>query len=132
MISFETGSLSEEEIESVLNSLPVDITFVDKEDTVRYFSQSKGRIFPRAKAVIGRKVQQCHPQESLQKVVQILEDFRSRRRDVAEFWINLKGRLIYIRYFAVRDGDGKYLGCLEVTQDITDVQKITGERRLLD
>jgi len=132
MISFETGSLSEEEIESVLNSLPVDITFVDKEDTVRYFSQSKGRIFPRAKAVIGRKVQQCHPQESLQKVVQILEDFKSRRRDVAEFWINLKGRLIYIRYFAVRDGDGKYLGCLEVTQDITDVQKITGERRLLD
>jgi hypothetical protein len=132
MISFETGSLSEEEIESVLNSLPVDITFVDKEDTVRYFSQSKGRIFPRAKAVIGRKVQQCHPQESLQKVVQILEDFKSRRRDVAEFWINLKGRLIYIRYFAVRDGDGKYLGCLEVTQDITDVQKITGEKRLLD
>jgi hypothetical protein len=132
MISFETGSLSEEEIESVLNSLPVDITFVDKEDTVRYFSQSKGRIFPRAKAVIGRKVQQCHPQESLQKVVQILEDFKSRRRDVAEFWINLKGRLIYIRYFAVRDGNGKYLGCLEVTQDITDVQKITGEKRLLD
>jgi len=132
MISFETGSLSEEEIESVLNSLPVDITFVDKEDTVRYFSQSKGRIFPRAKTVIGRKVQQCHPQESLQKVVQILEDFKSRRRDVAEFWINLKGRLIYIRYFAVRDGNGKYLGCLEVTQDITDVQKITGEKRLLD
>jgi hypothetical protein len=132
MISFETGSLSEEEIESVLNSLPVDITFVDKEDTVRYFSQSKGRIFPRAKAVIGRKVQQCHPQESLQKVVQILEDFKSRRRDVAEFWINLKGRLIYIRYFAVRDGNGKYLGCLEVTQDITDIQKITGEKRLLD
>jgi PAS domain S-box-containing protein len=132
MISFETGSLSEEEIESVLNSLPVDITFVDKEDTVRYFSQSKGRIFPRAKAVIGRKVQQCHPQESLQKVVQILEDFKSRRRDVAEFWINLKGRLIYIRYYAVRDGNGKYLGCLEVTQDITDVQKITGEKRLLD
>lgn len=132
MISFETGSLSEEEIESVLNSLPVDITFVDKEDTVRYFSQSKGRIFQRAKAVIGRKVQQCHPQESLQKVVQILEDFKSRRRDMAEFWINLKGRLIYIRYFAVRDGNGKYLGCLEVTQDITDVQKITGEKRLLD
>jgi hypothetical protein len=132
MISFETGSLSEEEIESVLSSLPVDITFVDEEDTVRYFSQSKGRIFPRAKAVIGRKVQQCHPQESLQKVVQILEDFKSRRRDVAEFWINLKGRLIYIRYFAVRDGNGKYLGCLEVTQDITDIQKITGEKRLLD
>jgi len=132
IIPFETGSLSREEMELVLNSLPVDITFVDKEDTVRYFSQSKDRIFPRTKAVIGRKVQQCHPQQSLQKVVQILEDFKSCRRDVAEFWINLKGRLIYIRYFAVRNTDGKYLGCLEVTQDITDVQKITGERRLLD
>jgi len=132
MISFETGSLSREEMELVLNSLPVDITFVDKEDTVRYFSQSKDRIFPRTKAVIGRKVQQCHPQQSLQKVVQILEDFKSHRRDMAEFWINLKGRLIYIRYFAVRNTDGKYLGCLEITQDITDVQKITGERRLLD
>ncbi len=131
VIPFETGSLSREEIESMLDSLPVDITFVDKEDTVRYFSQSKDRIFPRTKAVIGRKVQQCHPQASVHRVVQILEDFRNNRRDRADFWINLKGRLIFIRYFAVRK-DGSYLGCLEVTQDITDVQKITGEKRLLD
>ncbi len=132
MIQFETGSLSTMEIESVLNTLPVDITFVDKEDTVRYFSQSKHRIFARTKAVIGRKVQQCHPQASLPKVVQILEDFKNHRRDAAEFWINLKGRLIHIRYFAVRDRDQNYLGCLEITQDITDIQKLTGEKRLLD
>ena len=131
-IQFETGSLSREEVESLLNALPVDITFVDKDDTVRYFTQSKERIFPRAKAVIGRKVQQCHPQASLPKVVQILEDFRNGRRDRAEFWINLKGRLIHIRYFPVRSKEGNYLGCIEFTQDITDIQKITGEKRLLD
>ncbi len=131
-ISFGTGSLSNKEIEPILNTLPVDITFVDKEDTVRYFSQSKDRIFPRTKAVIGRKVQQCHPQKSLHVVNQILDDFRNNRRDAAEFWINLKGRLIHIRYFAVRDNSQTYLGCLEVTQDITDIQKITGEKRLLD
>jgi hypothetical protein len=129
-IVFETGSFAKEQIEAVLNTLPVDITFVDKDDTVRYFSQSRERIFPRTKAVIGRKVQQCHPQKSLHKVEQILSDFKSNRRDVAEFWIILKGRLIYIRYFAVRK-NGEYLGCLEVTQDITDIKKIEGEKRLL-
>lgn len=128
---FETGELSTEELETVLNTLPVDITFVDKEDGVRYFSQSKERIFPRTKAVIGRKVQQCHPQKSLHVVEQILNDFKKNKGDVAEFWINLKGRLIYIRYFAVRDQKKEYLGCLEVTQDITDIKKIEGEKRLL-
>ena len=131
IMSFETGTLSKEKIEAIFDHLPVDITFVDKEDTVRYFSQSKERIFPRTKAVIGRKVQQCHPQKSLHIVNQILEDFKSGRRDSAEFWINLKGRLIYIRYFAVHDKNGDYLGCLEATQDITDIKKIKGERRLL-
>jgi len=132
IIRFDTGSLSREEAESLFNTLPVDITFVDKEDTVRYFSQSRERIFPRTKAVIGRKVQQCHPQASLPKVIQILEDFKNRRRDTAEFWINRRGRLIHIRYFAVRNKEGNYLGCMEVTQDITDIQKITGEKRLLE
>ncbi len=131
MVSFETGALSGKELEALLDTLPVDVTFVDKEDTVRYFSQSKGRIFPRAKAIIGRKVQQCHPEKSVHVVNQILEDFRSGKRDAAHFWINLQGKLIYIRYFAVRK-DGEYLGCLEVTQDITDVKKIEGEKRLLD
>jgi hypothetical protein len=131
MIPFETGTLSSEEIETIFNTLPVDITFVDKDDTVRYFSQSKERIFPRTKAVIGRKVQQCHPQKSVHIVNQILGDFRDGKRDVAEFWINLKGRLIYIRYFAIRNRKKEYLGCLEVTQDITDIKKIEGEKRLL-
>ena len=130
-IPFKTGTLIKEEIEVIFNTLPVDITFVDKEDTVGYFSQSKERIFPRTKAVIGRKVQQCHPQKSLHIVNQILEDFKSGRRDSAEFWINLKGRLIYIQYFAVHDKNGDYSGCLEVTQDITDIKKIEGEKRLL-
>jgi len=131
VISFETGTLSGEELEALLNTLPLDITFVDKDDTVRYFSQSSDRIFPRAKAVIGRKVQQCHPEKSINVVNQILEDFRSGKRDIARFWIDLKDRLVYIRYFAVRK-DGEYLGCLEVTQDVTDIKKIEGEKRLLD
>jgi len=131
-ITFETGSMTREELEAMLNTLPVDITFVDKEDTVRYFSQPKERLFPRAKAIIGRKVQQCHPQKSLHLVNQILSDFKSGKRDSAEFWINAKGRKIHIRYFAVRDSAGRYLGCVEATQDITDLQKLKGEKRLLE
>jgi len=131
MVSFETGNLSKEQIETVLNTLPVDVTFVDKDDTVRYFSQSKDRIFPRAKAIIGLKVQQCHPQKSVHIVNRILEDFKSGKKDMAQFWINLQGKLVHIRYFAVRKG-GDYLGCLEVTQDITAIKKIKGERRLLE
>ncbi len=131
-ISFPTGSLTKEQLEAILNSLPVDITFVDSEDTVRYFNQSKERIFVRTKAVIGRKVQQCHPQKSIDVVNKIIDDFRNGRRDVAEFWINMGGRLIYIRYFPVRNAKGEYLGVLEVTQDITDIKKIEGEKRLLD
>jgi PAS domain S-box-containing protein len=131
MLEFETGSMSAEEIEAVFNSLPVDITFVDKDDTVRFYSESGGRIFVRTKAVIGRKVQQCHPQKSMHAVQGILDDFRSGKRDSAEFWINLEGKLVYIRYFPVRGKDGEYLGCLEVTQDITKIKELEGEKRLL-
>ncbi|MGQ9664565.1 MAG: DUF438 domain-containing protein [bacterium] len=131
VVNLDTGSLSVNVLENILNTLPVDITFVDRNDTVAYFSQTKERIFPRTKAVIGRKVQQCHPQKSVHVVNQILEDFKNKKRNVAEFWINMDGRLIYIRYFAVIDKNGEYLGCLEVTQDITNIQKITGEKRLL-
>lgn len=131
-IEFNTGSVTSEELESVLNTLPVDITFVDKDDTVRYFNQPGERIFARAKAVIGRKVQQCHPQKSLDKVTSIVEEFKSGRRDVADFWIQMKGRVISIRFFPVRDKAGNYLGCLEVVQDITELQKLKGEKRLLD
>jgi hypothetical protein len=131
MVAFETGNLADEEVESIFNTLPVDVTFVDKEDTVRFFSETKERIFPRTKAVIGRKVQQCHPQKSLHVVNQILDDFKNGRKEVAEFWISVNGRFIHIRYFPVRNKSGDYLGCLEVTQDITEVKKIEGEKRLL-
>ncbi len=131
VINFETGSLSKEELEAMLNTLPVDITFVDKDDTVRYFSQSKDRIFVRTKAIIGRKVQNCHPGKSVHIVNKILEEFKKGNRDKAEFWLDMNGRKIYIRYFAVRK-NGEYIGIIEVTQDITDIKKIEGEKRLLD
>lgn len=131
-IQFETGSLTKEEIEAILNTLPVDITFVDKDDAVKYFSKPDKRIFVRTKAIFGRKVQLCHPQKSVHVVNRILEAFKKGEKDVAEFWIQKEGRLIHIRYFAVRDKDGKYLGTMEVSQDITDIKKIEGEKRLLD
>ncbi len=131
-VTFEAGSLSREELESILNTLPVDITFVDKEDKVRYFNQAEERIFPRTRAVIGRGVQQCHPQKSLHIVNRIVEDFRSGRRDVAEFWIKQQGKFVHIRYFPVHDQDGEYLGTLEVTQDIAGIKRLEGEKRLLD
>ncbi|MEM5812354.1 MAG: PAS domain-containing protein [Candidatus Aenigmatarchaeota archaeon] len=130
-LEFDTGSLSKEEIEAVLETLPADLTFVDSKDNVGYFNRLGRRIFPRTPAVIGRNVRQCHPEKSLTKVEQILSEFRSGKRDSAEFWINLKGRMIYIRYFAVRDKKSKYIGCLEVSQDITEIQKLKGEKRLL-
>ncbi|MEM3019288.1 MAG: DUF438 domain-containing protein [Candidatus Bathyarchaeia archaeon] len=129
---FETGSLSKEEIEGLLNTLPVDITFVDKDDYVKYFNKAEKRLFVRTKAVLGRKVQLCHPQKSIHVVNRILEAFKRGEKDVAEFWIQKGGRLIHIRYFAVKDKDGKYLGTMEVSQDITDIKKIEGEKRLLD
>jgi len=132
MLQFETGSLTKEEVEAILDSLPVDISFVDEEDRVKYFNKAEGRIFVRTKAVIGRKVQLCHPQKSVHVVNKILEAFKTGKKDVAEFWINLNDRLILIRYFAVRDKNGKYLGTVEVTQDITDIKKIEGQKRLLD
>jgi PAS domain S-box-containing protein len=125
-------NIKTETIETMLDTLPVEISFVDKNDEVKYFNKNGDRIFPRPRGIIGRKVQQCHPKKSVHIVNKILEDFKNKKRKVAEFWINLKGRKIYIRYFPVWDKEGNYLGCLEVSQDITDVQKITGERRLLD
>lgn len=131
-LQFETGTLSEDEIEAILNTLPVDITFVDKEDRVRYFNKLGERIFARTKAVIGRKVQKCHPQKSVHVVNKILDSFKSGKKDAAEFWIPKGDRLVHIRYFAVRGKNGKYLGTMEVTQDIADLKKIEGEKRLLD
>jgi len=125
-------NFSAETLEAIFDALPLDVTFVDETDTVRYYSKGDDRIFRRTPAVIGKKVQDCHPKESLDKVNQVASNLKSGKRDFAEFWIGLKGRKIYIRYFAVRDKAGKYLGILEVTQDITNIQKIAGEKRLLD
>ena len=131
-VKFETGTLSHEVLQGIFNTMPVDITFVDKDDKVQFYSESGDRIFVRTPAVIGRTVQACHPPKSLHKVQQILDDFRAGNRTSAEFWINLKDRLIYIRYFAVHNSKGKYLGCLEVSQDITNIRALKGEKRLLD
>jgi PAS domain S-box-containing protein len=125
-------TLSTETLEAIFDTMPVDITFVDGADTVRYYSRGDDRIFKRSPAVIGKKVQDCHPQKSLDKVIQVVSDLKSGKRKVAEFWIELKGRMIYIRYFPVKDKQSKYLGIVEVSQDITDIQKIKGEKRLLD
>jgi hypothetical protein len=123
---------STEVLEAIVDALPLEMSFIDTADTVRYYSKGDKRIFKRTPAVIGRKVQQCHPKKSLDKVEQVLSDLKSGKRDAAAFWIDLHDRKLYIRYFPVRDKAGKYLGTLEVTQDITDIQKITGEKRLLD
>jgi DUF438 domain-containing protein len=127
-----SGRVSSVELAALLDVLPVDISFVGADDTVRYFNQTKDRIFPRAVSVVGRNVRNCHPPQSVGKVVEILESFRRGERDHADFWIDLHGRLVWIRYFAVRDPSGKYLGCLEVSQDLTEPRRLTGERRLLD
>jgi uncharacterized protein len=131
-IVLPTGRLALGELRAMLDVLPVDITFVDADDRVRYFSESKDRIFVRARSVIGRDVHNCHPPQSVHKVKAIIGDFRAGKRDHADFWITLHGKFIYIRYFAVRDAEGKYLGTLEVTQDLTAIKALSGERRLLD
>ena len=130
-ISFPTGFLSVAEVTHLLNTLPVDITFVGKDDTVRYFSQGAERVFPRTKAIIGRKVSHCHPPASVHIVEGIVEDLKSGKKDHEDFWIKMGGKYIYIRYFAVRDEKGEYLGVLEVTQDIAGLQQIAGEKRLV-
>jgi len=132
VVKFPTGDIGPSTLMYILNTLPVDITFVDHEDTVRYFSEGKSRIFLRTRSMIGRKVQNCHPPQSVDIVEKILESFKNGTRDSADFWINFNGRFIYIRYFAVRDRNGKYLGTIEVTQDITEIKKLEGEKRLLD
>lgn len=130
-IKFSTGSFTPEELEAMINTLPLDITFVDKDDTVKYFSHGNTRIFDRSKAILGRKVQFCHPPSSVHIVEKILSDFKSGLQNSAKFWINFKGMYVHIAYYAVRNSDGEYLGTLEVTQDIAGFKAIEGERRLL-
>lgn len=130
-IKMETGILSLQQLELLLNHLPVDITFIDHNDVVRYFSHGKERIFARTKAVIGRTVQNCHPPKSVHVVEDLLADFRAGKKDSEDFWIETRGKFVYIRYFAVRDDNGTYLGTLEFTQNIAPIKEITGEKRIL-
>jgi hypothetical protein len=126
-------SLPPDILAAMLNTLPIELSFVDADDRVRYFSHEHGsKIFPRTRGAIGRAVQQCHPPKSVDRVNAILASFKAGARDVAEFWLDMRGRKIHVRYFAVRSDDGRYLGTLETVQDITDIQALTGERRLLD
>ena len=131
-VVFPTGILNVDQLIAVFQTLPVDLTFVDAEDQVRFYSEGPIRIFPRTKSVIGREVVNCHPPKSMHLVEEILSDFKAGTREQAEFWIDMKERKIYIRYFALKDLKGNYLGCLEVSQDITEIQKITGQNRLLE
>jgi len=125
------GDLSKEMFERIVETVPIEISFIGKDDTVRFYNKHGKRIFQRTPSVIGLKVQNCHPKKSLNAVNQILEDFKNGKRDVAEFWITLDDKFIYIRYFPVQDSQGDYLGTLEVTQDITKIKTLQGEKRLL-
>ncbi len=131
VVTLPTGSFSPEILTAVLNTLPIDITFVDKNDEVQYFSQSSERVFARTTAIIGRKVINCHPPASMHVVEKILDDFKSGKKNMEEFYIHMKDLYIHIRYYAVRDAAGAYLGTLEVTQNIAPIQKISGDKRLL-
>ncbi|MCX7833411.1 MAG: DUF438 domain-containing protein [Ignavibacteria bacterium] len=130
-IKLSTGSFTKEELEGVLNALPVDLTFVDKDDRVKFFSHGAKRIFERNKAILGREVQNCHPPSSVHIVNKILDDFKSGRQNSAKFWINFQDMYVHIAYYAVRNEKGEYMGTLEVTQDIREFKRIEGERRLL-
>ncbi|MED3550391.1 DUF438 domain-containing protein [Cytobacillus praedii] len=130
-IKMETGLLSLKQLELLLNHLPVDITFIDQDDVVRYFSHGKERIFARTKAVIGRTVQNCHPPRSVHVVEELLADFKSGIKDQEDFYIKFRDKYVYIRYFAVRDEKGEYVGTLEFTQNIDPIQAINGEKRIL-
>jgi hypothetical protein len=130
-ILLPTGHVTLEQLTGVLQTMPVDLTFVDADDRVAFYSEGPQRVFSRSRAVIGRKVQHCHPPRSVAIVDRILDDFRGGRQSTAEFWIEMHGRFVHIRYFAVRGTDAQYLGCLEMTQDVTGIRALQGERRLL-
>lgn len=132
LINLSTGSLPLEIVNKMLCNLPVDMSFVDPDDKVAYYSDSPHRLFPRSPEVIGRDVKNCHPQDSVHMVTEILDKFRSGERDKAEFWLELGGKFIHIQYIALRSEDGKYLGCLEIGQDATYLRSLEGQRRLLE
>ena len=130
-IRFETGILSHKELNLLLNNIPGDFTFVDKDNIVKYFSNSKDRFFARTKAIIGRTVENCHPPASVHVVESIVNDFKSGEKDKEIFWINMGGKFVIIQYFAIRDENGEYMGTLEFSIDATEIKSYEGEKRLL-
>ena len=130
-IQLPSGSFNVDELTAILNTIPFDMTFVDKDDRVKYFTQGRERIFARSRAILGRNVRQCHPPSSVHVIEKILDDFKSGKEDHTAFWITLEDRFIHIEYFALRAEDGDYLGTLEVSQDLTEKRKLRGEQRLL-
>lgn len=132
LVDLGTGQLSPEQIQLLFNHLPVDITYVDENDEVKFFSAPRKRIFPRTISIIGRKVQNCHPPDSVHIVQKIVDSFRKGEKDRATFWIRMKDDFVLIHYFAVRDSEGRYRGVVEVTQEISEIQRLEGEKRLLD
>jgi uncharacterized protein len=127
-----TGNVSLEQLVGIFGTLPIDLTFVDADDRVAFFTEGPDRVFARSKAIIGRKVHNCHPPKSVETVDQILSDFKAGRQNVAEFWINFQEKFVHVRYFAVRAEDGRYLGTVELTQDLAPLRALQGERRLLE
>ena len=132
MFHYDEGYMTPEQVNLLFRILPLDITYVDENDKVVFYNRGEDRLFPRSKNVIGREVRYCHPPKSVDTVLKILEEFKKGTKDVADFRINIKGRFVLIRYFAVRDNDGTYRGVMEMSQDITDIQTMEGEQRLLD
>lgn len=132
LLNFDTGLMTLKQAMLLLNHLPVDITMIDENDRVCFFSNPKERFFPRSKAIIGRTVQNCHPPESVHVVDDLVKAFKRGEKDSEPFWIQMKGRFILIQYFALRDEDGTYKGCIEVSQDLTDIKKLDGEKRLME
>jgi uncharacterized protein len=130
-VQLHSGSFTPEELLAVLNTLPIDITFVDKNDKVKYFSQGKERIFDRNRAILGRDVRMCHPPSSVHVVEQIIGDFKSGKADSAPFWIRMHDKFIHIEYFALRNEQGEYLGTLEVSQELSEKRALQGEQRIL-
>lgn len=131
VIHLPSGSFTKKQLTAILNTLPVDMTFVDKDEKVKYFSQGKERIFHRSRAILHRDVKMCHPPSSVSVVEQILDDFRTGRESSAPFWIQMKGKFVHIEYFALHDDDGNFLGTLEVSQDLTEKRALVGEQRIL-
>jgi DUF438 domain-containing protein len=132
LIDLNTGQLTIDQIILMINNLPVDVTYVDENDEVRYFSTPSHRIFPRSKAIIGRLVENCHPPSSVHIVKDLIDAFKSGEKDQESFWIEMGNKFILIRYYALRDEEGSYKGTLEVSEEVSSIRKLTGEKRLME